>query len=86
VDGNEFAVLFDSGIRRGADAIKAIALGGDAALLGRPSVYGLAIDGEAGVREVVKNFFADLDLTLELSGQDSMENVDESMLVDGDRT
>ena len=83
---NEFAVLFDSGIRRGADAIKAIALGADAALLGRPSVYGLAIDGEAGVCEVVKNFLADLDLTLALSGQDSMENVDESVLVDGERT
>jgi isopentenyl-diphosphate delta-isomerase len=82
----ESPVLFDSGIRRGADAIKAIALGADAALLGRPSVYGLAIDGEAGVREVVKNFLADLDLTLALSGQDSMENVDESVLVDGERT
>jgi isopentenyl-diphosphate delta-isomerase len=80
---DEFAVLFDSGIRRGADAIKAIALGADAVLLGRPYVYGLAIDGEAGVREVVKNFLADLDLTLALSGRDSVRELDESVLVRG---
>jgi isopentenyl diphosphate isomerase/L-lactate dehydrogenase-like FMN-dependent dehydrogenase len=79
----EFAVLFDSGIRRGADAIKAIALGADAVLLGRPYVYGLAIDGETGVREVVKNFLADLDLTLALSGRDSVRELDESVLVSG---
>jgi isopentenyl diphosphate isomerase/L-lactate dehydrogenase-like FMN-dependent dehydrogenase len=79
---DEFAVLFDSGIRRGADAIKAIALGADAVLLGRPYVYGLAIDGEAGVREVVKNFLADFDLTLALSGQDSVAELDESVLVE----
>ncbi|WP_137287027.1 alpha-hydroxy-acid oxidizing protein [Halorussus salinisoli] len=81
-EDDEFAVLFDSGIRRGADAIKAIALGADAILLGRPYVYGLAIDGEDGVREVVGNFLADLDLTLALSGQDSVEGLDESVLVE----
>ncbi|MFC4449952.1 alpha-hydroxy-acid oxidizing protein [Halorussus aquaticus] len=83
-DGDEFAVLFDSGIRRGADAIKAIALGADAVLLGRPYVYGLAIDGEDGVREVVRNFLADFDLTLALSGQDSVAELDESVLVERD--
>jgi isopentenyl diphosphate isomerase/L-lactate dehydrogenase-like FMN-dependent dehydrogenase len=81
---DEFAILFDSGIRRGADAIKAIALGADAVLLGRPYVYGLAIDGETGVREVVKNFLADLDLTLALSGRDSVEGLDEDVLVETD--
>ncbi|MFC4551519.1 MULTISPECIES: alpha-hydroxy-acid oxidizing protein [Halorussus] len=80
--GDDFAVLFDSGIRRGADAIKAMALGADAVLLGRPYVYGLAIDGEDGVREVVQNFLADLDLTLALSGLDSVAELDESVLVD----
>ena len=80
--GEEFAVLFDSGIRRGADAVKALALGADAVLLGRPYVYGLAIDGEAGVRDVVGNFLADLDLTLALSGRDAVAELDGSILVD----
>ncbi|WP_115862689.1 alpha-hydroxy-acid oxidizing protein [Halorussus litoreus] len=81
-DGDDFAILFDSGIRRGSDAIKALALGADAVLLGRPYVYGLAIDGEDGVREVVRNFLADLDLTLALSGHDTVSELDESVLVE----
>ncbi|UPW00018.1 alpha-hydroxy-acid oxidizing protein [Halorussus gelatinilyticus] len=79
-DDDEFAVLFDSGIRRGADAIKALALGADAVLLGRPYVYGLAIDGEDGVREVVRNFLADFDLTMALSGRDAAAELDSSVL------
>jgi lactate 2-monooxygenase len=61
-------VLFDSGVRGGADAFKALALGATAVLLGRPYVYGLAVDGEAGVREVLRNLVADFDLTMALSG------------------
>jgi isopentenyl diphosphate isomerase/L-lactate dehydrogenase-like FMN-dependent dehydrogenase len=61
-------VLFDSGIRRGADAVKALALGAQAVLLGRLFVWGLAVGGEQGVREALLNFLADLDLTLALSG------------------
>ena len=80
--GDETTILFDSGIRRGADAIKAIALGADAVLLGRPYAYGLALDGEDGVRSVVENFRADLDLTLALSGHTSFADLDESVLVD----
>jgi isopentenyl diphosphate isomerase/L-lactate dehydrogenase-like FMN-dependent dehydrogenase len=66
--GERIPVLLDSGIRRGADAIKAIALGARAVLLGRPYAYGLAVAGERGVREVVLNLQADLDLTLGLVG------------------
>jgi lactate 2-monooxygenase len=61
-------VLVDGGIRRGPDAFKAIALGASAVLLGRPYAWGLAIAGEAGVREVLLNFLSDLDLTFGLSG------------------
>ena len=61
-------VLFDSGIRRGADAVKALALGASAVLLARPYIWGLAVAGEAGVREVLLNLIADFDLTLALSG------------------
>ena len=61
-------VLLDSGIRTGADVLKALALGARAVLIGRPYVYGLALAGEAGVREVIRNLAADFDLTLGLAG------------------
>jgi lactate 2-monooxygenase len=73
-------VLFDSGIRYGADAIKALALGARAVLLGRLYVWGLAIAGEQGVRDVLQNFLADLDLTMGLSGFRSVRELDESIL------
>jgi len=61
-------VLMDSGIRSGADVFKALALGATAVCLGRPYVYGLALDGEAGVRAVLENLLADFELTMRLSG------------------
>ena len=73
-------VLFDSGIRRGADAIKALALGARAVLLGRLYIWGLALGGEMGVREVLLNFLADLDLTFALSGYRSCRELDETAL------
>jgi len=66
--GDRIEVLFDSGIRTGADVLKALALGARAVLLGRPYVYGLAHSGEEGVRHVVRSLLADLELTLGLSG------------------
>jgi lactate 2-monooxygenase len=75
-------MLFDSGIRGGADAFKAIALGAQAVLLGRPYIWGLAVAGEAGVRDVLLNFLADLDLTLALSGCASFAEVDVTTLVE----
>jgi isopentenyl diphosphate isomerase/L-lactate dehydrogenase-like FMN-dependent dehydrogenase len=61
-------ILLDSGVRGGADALKALALGATAVLIGRPYVYGLALAGEQGVREVIRNFRAEFDLTLGLCG------------------
>ncbi|HMB08127.1 MAG TPA: lactate 2-monooxygenase [Isosphaeraceae bacterium] len=66
--GDRTTVLFDSGIRRGADVIKAMALGARGVLLGRPYCFGLAVGGEQGVRDVVSNLLADIDLTLGLAG------------------
>lgn len=66
--GESTPVLFDSGIRTGADAVIALALGARAVLLGRPYAYGLALDGEAGVRHVLRSLLADLDVTLGLTG------------------
>jgi len=65
---NKMPVLFDSGIRTGADIIKALALGARTVLVGRPYVYGLALGGEAGVRAVLRALLAELDLTMALSG------------------
>src|ERR1039458_3718354 len=73
-------ILFDGGIRYGADAIKALALGARAVLLARLYVWGLAIAGEQGVRDVVQNFLADLDLTMGLSGLRSVRELDASIL------
>jgi lactate 2-monooxygenase len=61
-------VLFDSGVRGGADVFKALALGATAVCLGRPYVYGLALAGQRGVEEVVGNVLAEFDLTLGLAG------------------
>jgi isopentenyl diphosphate isomerase/L-lactate dehydrogenase-like FMN-dependent dehydrogenase len=69
------ALLFDGGIRRGADVFKALALGAQAVLLGRPYCYGLAVGGEAGVRTVLHNLLADTELTLGLAGCASFAEV-----------
>jgi len=68
-------VLFDSGIRSGADMFKALALGASAICLGRPYVYGLAVAGEPGVREVIQNLLAEFDLTMALAGCTKLEDV-----------
>ena len=73
--GGRVPVLLDSGIRRGSDALKALALGASAVLLGRLYAWGLAVGGEAGVREVLLNFLADFDLTVGLSGCASVTDV-----------
>ena len=74
VDGRA-PVLFDSGIRTGADVAIALSLGATAVCVGRPYVYGLAIAGEAGVRDVLTNILAELDLTLGLLGCTSIADL-----------
>ncbi|MDP3895104.1 MAG: alpha-hydroxy-acid oxidizing protein [Mesorhizobium sp.] len=76
----DMPVLLDSGIRSGADVAKALALGARAVLLARPYVYGLAIAGEAGVREVIRNVIAEFDLTLALIGRTRADGLDGSCL------
>jgi isopentenyl diphosphate isomerase/L-lactate dehydrogenase-like FMN-dependent dehydrogenase len=66
--GPEAVVLMDSGIRTGADVLKALALGADAVLLGRPYAYGLAVGGQEGVETVIRHLMAETDLTLALAG------------------
>jgi lactate 2-monooxygenase len=79
--GPDATLLLDSGIRTGADVFTALALGADAVLLGRPYMYGMAIAGQQGVEEVVANVLAELDLTMALTGADSVEAVTRDFVV-----
>jgi lactate 2-monooxygenase len=74
--GDDATVLMDGGIRRGADVVKALALGADAVLLGRPYAYGLAVGGQPGVEEVIRNLMAETDLTFALAGARDVGELD----------
>lgn len=73
--GPDLPVILDSGVRTGSDVVKAIALGADAVAIGRPYVYGLALGGRDGVRDVLANIVAELDLTMGLSGVGSVAQI-----------
>jgi lactate 2-monooxygenase len=73
--GDQVEVLFDSGIRTGADVLKAVALGAKAVFVGRPWAYGLALGGADGVRHVLRTLLADLELTLALTGHRTLTEV-----------
>lgn len=78
---NKIPVLLDSGIRGGADVIKALALGAKAVCVGRPYVYGLTIGGEQGVYEVMRNMMADFELTMALAGCKNIAEIKQEMLI-----
>jgi isopentenyl diphosphate isomerase/L-lactate dehydrogenase-like FMN-dependent dehydrogenase len=78
--GHEAVVLMDGGIRRGADVLKALALGADAVLLGRPYAYGLAVGGQEGVETVIRHLMAETDLTLALLGGTRAADLDSSWI------
>jgi lactate 2-monooxygenase len=78
--GGDVTVLVDSGIRSGADVVKAMALGADAVLLGRPYVWGLAVGGQEGVEIVIRQLLAETDLTLALAGGTAVRDLDRSAL------
>ena len=78
--GDDATVLVDSGIRGGADVVKAMALGADAVLLGRPYVWGLAVGGQEGVEVVIRQLLAETDLTLALAGGTAIRDLDRSAL------
>ena len=81
--GDRIEVLFDSGVRTGADVVKPLALGARAVLLGRPFVYGLGLAGEAGVRHVLRCVLAELELTMALTGVTRLAELGPEMLVRG---
>lgn len=78
--GGKIPVFMDSGIRSGADAFKAIALGATAVGIGRPYAFGLAVGGEAGVCEVLQHFLADFELNMGLAGCKNVEEIRQSTL------
>ena len=79
VDGR-IEVYMDGGIRRGSDVIKALALGARAVLIGRPLFWGLAVNGEAGVRAVLEMLRDELDITMALCGRPTIDSIDVSLL------
>jgi lactate 2-monooxygenase len=78
--GNDRTVLVDGGVRTGADVLKAMALGADAVLVGRPYAYGLAAGGQAGVEAVIRQLLAEVDITLALVGGHSARGLDRSFV------
>ena len=76
-------VLLDSGVRSGTDVVKALALGADAVLVGRPYVYGLGLSGQRGVEHVLRCLLADLDLALALTGCASPADITPDLIMDG---
>lgn len=78
--GDDATVLMDGGIRHGADVVKAMALGADAVLVGRPYAYGLAVGGQEGVETVLQQLWAETDITMALAGLSSVRELDCSIL------
>jgi lactate 2-monooxygenase len=81
VVNGKIPVLLDSGVRGGADIFKTLALGATAVCIGRPYVYGLAIAGQAGVYEVIRNMLADFELTMGLAGCRNIAEITRDALV-----
>ena len=78
--GNELEVWIDGGIRSGQDVLRVLALGADAAMIGRPYIYGLGALGERGVIKALEIIRAELDLSMAFCGRTSVEAVDASIL------
>ena len=79
--GGKVAVLFGSGIVTGSDAFRALALGAEAVLVGRPYVHGLALAGEDGVKHMLRTYLAELEITLSIAGVGHHRDLDRSALV-----
>ena len=82
--GDRAEVLFDGGVRRGTDVVKALALGARAVLIGRPQIYGLIVGRERGIVDVLDIFRAELDRALTLMGAQSVHELDRSWLIEND--
>ena len=79
--GGRIPVLMDGGVRRGADVVKAICLGATAVLIARPYLWGLAVNGQRGVEDVIGILRAEIERTMALLGRPTLADLDESVLV-----
>jgi L-lactate dehydrogenase (cytochrome) len=82
--GTRTEVLFDGGVMSGQDVARALALGAKGCLIGKAFLYGLGAGGEAGVRTAIEVIRKELDVTMALTGCNSVANIDSGVLVDGD--
>jgi len=78
--GDRTAILLDGGVRRGTDVLKAIALGARAVLIGRPYVWGLTVDGAAGVQRVIDILRDELETAMGLCGATSLDRISRQLL------
>ncbi|HEY2377648.1 MAG TPA: alpha-hydroxy acid oxidase [Gemmatimonadaceae bacterium] len=74
-------ILLDGGVRRGTDVLKAIALGARAVLVGRPVLWGLTLDGEAGVLAVLEHLRGEIDLAMALAGCRTLDDIEAALVV-----
>lgn len=81
--GTRTTVLFDSGVRRGADVVKALAIGAKAVLVGRATLYGCAAGGEAGARHAIDLLANEIDVAMAMVGVSRLSDLDRSYLVPG---
>jgi 4-hydroxymandelate oxidase len=81
--GDRCEVYIDGGVRRGTDVLKALALGARAALVGRPVLWGLTLDGADGVRAVLRHIRGELDLAMALAGCASLNDVTRDLIYTG---
>lgn len=86
VVGDKIPILLDGGLRSGADILKAIGLGANAVLLGRPYLYGLALGGKDGIVQVVKNITGELSEAMAATGMRTLAEIDSSILMKVDFT
>lgn len=84
--GSRAEVLFDGGIRRGTDVVKALALGARAVLIGRAQIYGLVVGGQQGVTDVLEILRDELDRALVLMGVPAVEDLDRNWLIETNAT
>jgi L-lactate dehydrogenase (cytochrome) len=81
--GPDFPLLFDSGVRNGEGVIKALALGADFVLIGRPFLYAMAADGYSGLQQLIELFTSQIDISLAQLGCRDINDIDSSYMLDG---
>lgn len=86
VVSGQIPIILDSGVYRGMDALKALALGANAVAIGRPFVYGLALEGQQGVKKVMTNLYDELKVSIALAGATSVKGLRNITLVKQDGT